>query len=96
MNNKVQYHDNRHRPLRTAQRADATEKAYAFYSAAVIEEARLNAKVTKAELARRIGVDRSYITKVENGTIEPRVSTFYRILSALGCTLSINLHPQTL
>jgi transcriptional regulator with XRE-family HTH domain len=58
----------------------------------VIEEARKKAKLTKAELARRIGADRSYITKIENGQIEPKVSTFYQIASALG--FSVGLTPK--
>mgnify|MGYP001356538514 CR=1 FL=1 len=76
----------------TPERTEAEDKAFAFYSGAVIEEARKQAKLTKAELARRIGSDRSYITKIENGQIEPKVSTFYRIASAL--ELSVELMPK--
>lgn len=82
--------DERFGPIGTPERTAATERAYSFYSAAVIEEARKKAKVSKAELARRMGVDRAYITKVENGSIEPKVSTFYRIMAALGCSVAIN------
>lgn len=83
--------DERFGEVGTPERAAATEQAYAFYSAAIIEEARKKAKVSKAELARRMGVDRSYITKVENGSIEPKVSTFYRMMAALGCTVAVNI-----
>jgi DNA-binding XRE family transcriptional regulator len=84
--------DERFGKIGTPERAEAEEKAFAFYSGAVIEEARKKAKLTKAELARRIGADRSYITKIENGQIEPKVSTFYRIAAALG--FSVGLTPK--
>ena len=50
----------------TASRAEAEEKAYAFYTGQIIEDARKKAKITQAELARRIGSDRSYISRVES------------------------------
>jgi ribosome-binding protein aMBF1 (putative translation factor) len=59
---------------------------------AEIEEARKRAKISKAELARRIGSDRAYITRIESGQIEPKVSTFYRIASALGCSVGLTPH----
>ena len=39
----------------TPERAEAEEKAYAFYTGQIIEDARKKAKITQAELARRIG-----------------------------------------
>ena len=43
----------------TPERIAAEEKAYAFYTGQIIEDARKKAKVTQAELARRIGSNRS-------------------------------------
>ena len=43
----------------TPERAEAEEKAYAFYTGQIIEDARKKAKITQAELARRIGSGRS-------------------------------------
>jgi transcriptional regulator with XRE-family HTH domain len=57
----------------------------------LIEEARREAKMTQEELAQKIGCDKAYISKVENGKTEPKVSTFYRIVSALG--LIVDLRP---
>ena len=65
----------------TPERAEAEEKAYAFYTGQIIEDARKKAKISQAELARRIGSDRSYISRVESGQTEPKVSTFYRIMN---------------
>ena len=73
----------------TPERAEA--KAYAFYTGQIIEDARKKAKITQAELARRIGSDRSYISRVESGQTEPKVSTFYRIMNALGCRIEFTM-----
>ena len=40
-------------------------------------------------LAHSIGADRAYITRIENGQIEPRVSTFCRIAATLGCSVGL-------
>ena len=75
----------------TPERAEAEEKAYAFYTGQIIEDARKKAKITQAELARRIGSDRSYISRLESGQTEPKVSTFYRIMNALGCRIEFSM-----
>ena len=75
----------------TASRSEAEEKAYAFYTGQIIGDARKKAKITQAELARRIGSDRSYISRVESGQTEPKVSTFYRIMNALGCKIEFSM-----
>ena len=69
----------------TPSRIEAEEKAYAFYTGKIIEDARKKAKVTQAELARRIGSNRSYISRVESGQTDLRASTLYRIMNSLGC-----------
>lgn len=75
----------------TESRAEAEEKAYAFYTGQIIEDARKKVKISQAELARRIGSDRSYISRVESGQTEPKISTFYRIMNALGCRIEYSL-----
>ena len=73
------------------ERIAAEDRAYAFFTGQIIEEARKKAKMTQAELAEKIGTNKSYISRVETGRTEPKVSTFYRIASALG--LSVELMP---
>lgn len=75
----------------TPQRIEAEEKAYTFYTGQIIEDARKKAKITQSELARRIGSDRSYISRVESGQTEPKISTFYRIMNALGCNIEYTM-----
>ena len=40
-------------------------------------------KMTQTELAQKIGMNKFYISKIENGAIEPEVELFLRILEAM-------------
>ena len=75
----------------TTSRIAAEEKAFAFYTGQIIEQVRKEAKMTQTELAEKLGSNKSYISRIENGRTEPKVSTFYRIASALG--RSVELTP---
>ncbi|KAA6318057.1 hypothetical protein EZS27_031885 [termite gut metagenome] len=75
----------------TDERMEAEEKAFAFYTGKVIEDARKKAHLTQAELGRRIGADRAYISRIESGKIEPKVSTFYRIINAMGMSIQLSM-----
>ncbi len=74
----------------SAERMDAENKANAFFTGQIIEEARKKARMTQAELAEKIGTNKSYISRVESGKTEPKVSTFYRIVAALGLTIELS------
>ena len=74
----------------TPERAEAEERAYAFYSGQILRDARKEEKMTQAELASKIGTTKSYISKIENGMMTPSVSTFYRIVHALGLQVEIS------
>ena len=56
-----------------------------------IKELRIKRGITQEELAQKIGSNKSYISRVETGKTEPKVSTFYRIAAALG--LNVELTP---
>jgi len=75
----------------TASREKFTGQAQAYFTGQLIEDARKNAHLTQEELAKRVGSNKSYISRIENGKTEPKVSTFYRIAAALG--LSVDLNP---
>ena len=45
--------------------------------------------MTQEELAEKIGTNKSYISRVETGKTEPRISTFYRIINALGLNMEL-------
>ena len=73
----------------TPEREAFRREAYSWYMGQLIHDARKNEKVTQQELASRIGLNKSYISKIENGSIEPGVGTFYRIIDALGLRVDI-------
>lgn len=73
----------------TPERAKFDEEAYAFYTGQILLDARKEAKITQSELAKRVGTNKSYISKIENGTIEPGVGLFFRIIDALGLRIEI-------
>jgi len=73
----------------TAERAKFDENADAFYTAQILHEARKEMKMTQAELASRIGVNKGYISRIENGLTSPNVTAFYRIVNALGLHVEI-------
>jgi DNA-binding XRE family transcriptional regulator len=73
----------------TPERDAFRREAYTYCMGQIIHGARKNEKVTQKELAERIGADKSYISKIEKGAIEPSVGTFYRIIDALGLRVEI-------
>jgi Predicted transcriptional regulator with C-terminal CBS domains len=77
----------------TPKRESFRKEAYTYYTGQIIEQARKDANMTQKELAEKIGTNKSYISRVETGRTEPKVSTFYRIAGALG--LYIELTPNT-
>lgn len=73
----------------TPERAKFDEEAYAFYTSQILLDARKEAGVTQSELADRLSVTKSYISRIENGVITPSVATFYRIMNALGMRVEV-------
>lgn len=73
----------------TPERAAFRKEAEAYCVGQVILDARKEERVTQSELARRVGTNKSYISKIENGLIEPGVGLFFRILEALNLRFEI-------
>ncbi|MBR3977751.1 MAG: helix-turn-helix transcriptional regulator [Bacteroidaceae bacterium] len=72
-----------------AQRTVHNSGRFFAYAGNMILQARKEAKITQSELAARANVTKSYISRVENGFIEPGVSMFYCIMEALGMRIEI-------
>ena len=81
--------DERYGKVGTPEREQFRKEAYAYYMGQIIYDVRKNEKMTQTELAKRIGAEKSYISKIENGIIEPSIGTFYRIIDALGLRMDI-------
>ncbi|MCD7851281.1 helix-turn-helix transcriptional regulator [Parabacteroides sp. AF48-14] len=73
----------------SAERENFRREAYSYCVGQVIHDVRRKEKITQEELAKRIGASKSYISRIEKGIIEPGVSTFYRIIEALGLRIEI-------
>ena len=70
------------------------DRAWEEYNADILREARKEAGLTQSELAERIGADKAYVSKVEHGRTVPTVSTFYRIVAALGMQVVLTKLPM--
>ncbi len=57
---------------RGSERKAAEDRANAFFTGQIIEEARKKANMTQAELAEKIGTNKSYISRVETGKTDLR------------------------
>ena len=81
--------DERYGAVGTSEREAFRKEAYAYYMGQVIREARKEEKITQSELGRRIGANKSYISRIENWLIDPTISTIYSIITALGLRIEI-------
>ena len=74
----------------TPKRVQFENEAKAFYASQVLLQARKEAKMTQTELAEKAGTTKSYISKIENGLIEPGVGLFFRLINSLGLRIDIS------
>lgn len=81
--------DARYGKVGSPERVNFRKKAYAFYIGQVIREVRKEEKISQTELGKRIGANKSYISRIENGLIDPTLSTVCGIVNALGLRIEI-------
>ncbi len=67
------------------------EEEYALIEALV--RARTAAKLTQAELARRLGTTQSAVARLEGGRVSPSFATLRRYAEATGTRLMVRLVP---
>lgn len=73
----------------TESRERAENQAWEEYNAQILLDARKESGMTQSELAEKIGTDKSYISRVERGLTIPSISTFYRMVSAMGLSVEL-------
>lgn len=65
------------------------EEAENFFNSQMIRDTRREAHMTQSQLAEKLKVTKSYISRIENGLITPSVTVFFRIMDALGMRVEI-------
>lgn len=64
----------------------------AFRLGVMLKEARREAKITQEELARRTGTKKSYISRIERGQSDIRMSTWQKLIeTGLGRQMHISI-----
>ena len=66
------------------EREEFRKEAYSYCVGQIISDARKQEKMTQSELAEKVGTNKTYISRIEKGIIEPGVGLFFRIIDALG------------
>lgn len=73
----------------TPEREEFRKEAYSYCVGQLISDARKQERMTQAELAEKVGTNKSYISRIEKGALEPGVGLFFRIIDALGLKMEI-------
>jgi len=73
------------------QKRDAFEEQAQYYVISeMLKEARKEAKMTQEQLAEKVGTKKSYISRLENGQCDIRLSTLYKVFE-FGLGRQVNL-----
>ncbi len=75
-----QFKDKHYGKIGTLQRDELESDYQNFKIGVLIHEARINKGMTQEELAQKIGMNKSYISKIENDVKEVRLSTLQKIV----------------
>lgn len=67
----------------TKERAKFEKEALDFYASQILYFSRKEAKLTQKALSEKTGIDKSYISRIENGLVQPTVGTFLKLLQAM-------------
>ena len=81
--------DEKYGKIGTSERNEFHREAYAYCVGQMISDARKQGKMTQSELAEKVGTNKTYISRIEIGVIEPGVGLFFRIIDALGLKVEI-------
>lgn len=81
--------DDKYGKIGTPEREEFHREAYAYCMGQMVKEARKQEKMSQSELAARIGTNKTYISRIERGLIEPGIGIFCQIANALGMRLEL-------
>ena len=88
-----QHLDERYGVIGTEKRVEFEIKAKSFAIGELIKEERKSAQMTQEELAEKIGANKSFISRIENGHSDIQLSTLYRLIE-IGFGRKISLTIQ--
>ena len=74
------------------EREEFDAKARAWYYGEVLRESRKELGMTQKELAEKVGRERTYINRIEQGETDLQLSSFIRIADALGISLRLDVN----
>ncbi len=84
--------DNKYGKRGAKKREEWEQEFEAFQLGVLLEEARLKLGLTQAELAEKVGTNKSYISRIENNASDIRLSTLLKIIqTGLGGHLKLTL-----
>ena len=86
--------DEKYGKIGTPERDAFHQEAYSYCVGQIIYDARKQERMTQSDLAKKVGTNKTYISRIEKGTIEPGVGLFFRIMNALGLKVDI-VRPLT-
>lgn len=76
----------------TESRENFEQKTEAYMVAELVKESRKKAHLTQEQLAKKLNVKRTYISKIERASSDVRISTLRKIIeTGLGGKLHINV-----
>ena len=75
----------------TESRRAFEDDARAYYYGVILRDRRKELKMTQQQLADKTGTQGSYIARVESGKTDIQMSSFMRILSALGMGIEFRM-----
>ena len=84
------YLDKKYGKEDTPERTEFHAKAMAYYYGELIRETRKEKNLTQEALAQKIGKNRAYIARIEQGKTDLQVSNFILLLKALGLNFNIS------
>ncbi|MGF1587209.1 MAG: helix-turn-helix domain-containing protein [Bacteroidales bacterium] len=82
--------DKRYGEIGSEKRTEFEIRAKAFAIGAILRDARKNAQMTQEELANKTGTRKSFISRIENGHSDIKLSTLYRLVE-IGFGKRVNL-----
>jgi len=78
-------------PVGTTERDEADAEAEMFCLFERLKEERLNAGMTQQQLADKIGADKGYISRIENGKTDVQLSTLFKLFQGLGKRVAVSI-----